>query len=74
MDQLRIYAALFCLEYGIKPGDIFIELRIYQLRRDEDGNPIREPLIENPEPEDILPVMDKIERFDKIITKLNNGG
>ena len=74
MDQLRIYAALFCLEYGIKPGDIFMELRIYQLRRDEEGNPIHEPFIENPEPEDILPIMDKIERFDKIITKLNNGG
>jgi uncharacterized protein DUF2800 len=30
MTQLKIYAALFCLEYGVKPGDIEIELRIYQ--------------------------------------------
>jgi hypothetical protein len=31
--QLEVYAALFCLEYGIDPFDIEIELRIYQ--RDE---------------------------------------
>jgi hypothetical protein len=30
MTQLEIYTALFCLEYGIKPSDIEIELRIYQ--------------------------------------------
>lgn len=30
MDQLMIYAALFCLEYKINPADIKIELRIYQ--------------------------------------------
>jgi hypothetical protein len=28
--QLMIYAALFCLEYNILPGQIDIELRIYQ--------------------------------------------
>lgn len=28
--QLEIYAAFFCLEYGVKPADIGIELRIYQ--------------------------------------------
>lgn len=65
MDQLRIYAALFCLEYCIKPGDIKMELRIYQ------SGEINK---EKPEPEDILPIMDKIKRFDKIITRLNNGG
>ena len=65
IDQLRIYAALFCLEYHIKPIDISIELRIYQ------GGEI---LKEKPEPEDILPIMDKIQRFDSIITRLNNGG
>ena len=62
MDQLRIYAALFCLEYGIKPGEIKMELRIYQ------SCEVRK---ERPEPEDILPIMDKIERFDKILTRLN---
>ena len=30
MEQLKIYAALFCLEYKVKPGAIRIELRIYQ--------------------------------------------
>lgn len=30
MEQLVIYAALFCLEYRIKPSDIKVELRIYQ--------------------------------------------
>lgn len=33
MDQLMVYAALFCLEYKIKPGDIDFELRIYQMMR-----------------------------------------
>src|ERR1700751_3985263 len=28
--QLEVYAAIFCLEYGVKPGEIEIELRIYQ--------------------------------------------
>lgn len=30
MDQLLVYAGLFCLEYSIKPRDIHTELRIYQ--------------------------------------------
>lgn len=30
MEQLQIYAALFCLEYRIRPHDIDSELRIYQ--------------------------------------------
>lgn len=58
MDQLMIYAALFCLEYGMKPGEIDIELRIYQ------GN---EVLYYNPKPEEVLPIMDVIIRFSKLI-------
>lgn len=61
MEQLEIYAALFCLEYKYKPGDIDIELRIYQ--NDEI-------LYHNPTAEDILPIMDKIITFDKIIDKI----
>ena len=61
MQQLEIYTALFCLEYGIKPGDIGIELRIYQ------NNEI---LKEVPTPEIILPIMDKIKSFDKIIVAI----
>ena len=61
MEQLEIYAALFCLEYKIKPGDIDIELRIYQ------NNEI---LYHNPTAEDIVPIMDKIITSDKIISKI----
>lgn len=62
LHQLEIYAALFCLEYGIKPGDLkLIELRIYQ---NDDI------LIGMPEADDILPIMDKIITFDKIIEKI----
>ena len=60
MEQLEIYAALFCLEYKVKPGDINIELRIYQ---NDDI------LCHNPTAEDILPIMDKIVRLDKILAK-----
>lgn len=58
IEQLEIYAALFCLEYKIKPADIKIELRIYQ--NDE-------VLIHEPEPEDILQIMNKIIHLDKLI-------
>lgn len=61
MEQLLIYAALFCLEYKIKPGDIDVELRIYQSN---------EILYDNPTAEDIVPIMDKIITFDKIISKI----
>jgi hypothetical protein len=63
MEQLMIYAALFCLEYKKKPGAIDIELRIYQ--NDEI-------LYHKPTAEDILPIMDKIVTFDKILTKLKS--
>lgn len=58
IEQLEIYAALFCLEYKIKPADIKIELRIYQ--NDE-------VLIHEPAPEDILQIMNKIIHLDKLI-------
>lgn len=61
MEQLMIYAALFCLEYHQKPGDIQMELRIYQNNNIE---------VCNPTAEDILPIMDKAVHFDKLIAKL----
>lgn len=61
MEQLEIYAALFCLEYGYKPSDIDIELRIYQSD---------EVIYHNPTSEDIVPIIDKIITFDKIINKI----
>ena len=68
MDQLMVYAALFCLEYRIKPSEIQMELRIYQ---NDDC------LICNPTVEDIAPIMDKIITFDKLIKNIKreeNGG
>lgn len=61
MDQLYVYASLFCLEYNMKPFDLKTELRIYQ------GDEIE---VCNPEPEDLVLVMDKIVRFDKILTEI----
>lgn len=58
MNQLEVYTALFCLEYGLSPNDIRIELRLYQ--NDE-------VLIHVPENEKILYIMDKIITFDKRI-------
>ena len=62
MEQLEIYAALFCLEYKVRPGDIDMELRIYQ--NDE-------VIVFNPTAEDILPIMDKIVHLDKLLKSLN---
>lgn len=62
MEQLMVYAALFCLEYRIKPGDIEMELRIYQ--NDEI-------VIFNPTAEDILPIMDKIVHLDKLLARMD---
>ena len=62
MEQLMIYAALFCLEYKIKPTDIEIELRIYQSD---------EVLYHNPPAEDIRSIMDRIIYLDKMLERLD---
>lgn len=61
MEQLEIYSALYCLEYGVKPADINIELRMYQ--NDE-------VIVHNPDVTDIVPIMDKIRHFDKVLEEL----
>lgn len=61
MEQLEIYAALFCLEYRVDPKKIDIELRIYQ----SDNI-----FTEAPDPNDILDIMNKIKSFDRVITRL----
>lgn len=63
MEQLMIYAALFCLEYKYKPSEIEIELRIYQSD---------EIVVHNPTPDEIFAIIDKIITFDKIITKIKS--
>ena len=61
MDQLYIYAALFCLEYVVKPEKIQIELRIYQ-----SG----EVLVDKPDPATIRAIMDKIVEADRHLRKM----
>lgn len=61
MEQLEVYAALFCLEYHKKPADIEMELRLYWNN---------EVIVHTPTVEDIAPIMDKIITFDKIIAKI----
>ena len=63
MEQLEIYAALFCLEYKVKPGEIEIELRIYQNN---------EVIVHNPTAEDIVPIMDKIVHLNKLLERLDS--
>ena len=64
MEQLEVYAALFCLEYKIKPGDIQMELRLYK---------DNEVIVHEPTAEDILPIIDKIIHFDKLLAKIEEG-
>lgn len=64
IEQLEIYAALFCLEYGYKPYDIDIELRIYQNN---------EVAVCRPDPNVIQAIMDKIVESDKIIRSIREG-
>lgn len=65
MEQLMIYAALFCLEYDVDPKGIDIELRIYQT---DDVD------ILNPDPQIILDIMDKIVFFDKRLSQIQDEG
>ena len=64
IEQLEVYAALFCLEYRVKPGEIEMELRLY--KQDE-------VLIHHPTAEDILPIMDKIIHLNKLLRKIEEG-
>jgi hypothetical protein len=61
MDQLKVYAALFCLEYKWEPFEIEIELRIYQ----NDAIDILEP-----EPTEIKQVVEQIKFLDKRLIEL----
>jgi hypothetical protein len=65
MHQLEVYAALYCLEYHQKPGEIEIELRIYQ--NDE-------VLVSNPEVDVIAPIMSQIIVFNEVIENLKMEG
>lgn len=64
MNQLKIYAALFCLEYSVLPENISFITRIYQLN---------EILEEEPEPTEINEIMAKIIHFDELIEQIKAG-
>lgn len=61
MRQLEVYAALTCLEYDLKPGEIQMELRIYI--NDEVQ-------IHNPEVLDIAQIMSTIVSHDRRINEM----
>ena len=65
VNQLEVYAAFFCLEYGFKPHEIDIELRIYQTD---------EIKIYEPDPNDILHIMDRTVTADQIIEEIRLRG
>ena len=61
IEQLEIYAALFCLEYNKKPKNIEMDLRIYQ---NDDV------IYHEPDPTDVSNIMERIISGDKIINSL----
>lgn len=63
MEQLMIYAALFCLEYKTRPSTIDMELRIYQSD---------DIVVYNPSSEEIDPIIQKIIAFDKLINRIES--
>lgn len=63
IEQLMVYAALFCLEYRIKPGDIEIELRLY--KQDQ-------VLVHDPDVEDIAHIMDRIKHLDRLLLEIED--
>lgn len=65
IEQLEIYAALFCLEYKFKPGEIEIELRVY--KNDE-------VICHEPKVEDIGSIMEKIIHLNKLLEKAEQEG
>ena len=64
MNQLKIYNALFCLEYSVNPKDIAMVSRIYQ------SNEIYE---EEQDAEEIKDIMNRIIHFDKLIERVKAG-
>ena len=64
MEQLEIYAALFCLEYRVKPNELDgCESRLHQ--SDEVICPV-------PDTKDILAIMKKIVQIKKALDKINH--
>ena len=63
-DQLKIYAAIFCLEYKFKPFDLEYDLRVYQ----------NDSIIQiETAPEEIIHICEKIKFFDELIESLRDN-
>lgn len=69
MEQLMIYAALFCLEYRQDPSDIDIELRIYQNNEIVVSNKETDPELSNW----IKDIMRKAVEIDKVLDDYKRG-
>ena len=60
IQQLMVYAALFCLEYQFSPFELRIVLRIYQ----------SDEIIQvEPDPDEIVRIMEKIKHFSALIDR-----
>ena len=62
-EQLKVYAALFCLEYKVKPDEIEFSLGIY--KKDEVA-------FCEPEADEIAYIMNRIIHLDKLLVKMDN--
>lgn len=64
MEQLKVYAALFCLEYGMSPHAIMIELRIYQSE---------EFVFDHPDADEIASIMATIVQQDHYLESMKEA-
>lgn len=64
IDQLIIYAALFCLEYNQDPNRLIFELRIYQTDQ---------ILIHKPTNEEIIDMMNRIIHLVEVLRRYERG-
>lgn len=62
IEQLEVYAALFCLEYKVKPADIDIQLRVYKCD---------EIVCHSPSADEINAIIDKIVHLNKLLEKID---
>lgn len=76
MEQLYIYAALFCLEYRIDPNSINMELRLYQ---NDDvqviaiGKDVEIISDDQPTVDTIRGIMEHIQYLDKLLEDADRG-
>lgn len=76
-DQVKIYAAIFCLEYNVNPTSIQYDLRLYQndqikICTNADPKFIKlkpnADILEEVDPDEITAIMETIQHFDELIS------